>query len=170
MTAFQTNINQTLGFGVIGEILFDGPTRAEKLIMNSAGVPNIVGYAFTKSNATGVATVGGAITPGSTVFAGILSDPKVYATYGTAAGGTLAPSLALPDQSDGEFVTMGEICAYVNGPANIGDQVVYATATGALSAVAPGAGAGTGNALVPNCTVVRYPTSAAGLVAIRLTN
>lgn len=169
MTAFQSTINRTLGFGIVGELLFDGPTRAEKLTINSAGVPNVIGYAYTKNNATGIASVGGAITAGASIFAGILSNPKVYASYGTTSGGPLGPNLALPDQTEGEFVTMGLLCAYVNSAANIGDQVVYATATGALSAVAPGAAAGTGFAYVPNCFVDRYPTSAAGLVCIRLT-
>ena len=169
MTAFQSTINRTLGFGVVGEFLFDGPERAERLTINSAGTPNVIGYAFTKNNATGIASVGGAITPGTSVFAGILANPKAYVSYGTAGGGPLAPTLILPDQAEGTFVTMGLLCAYVNTAANIGDQIIYATATGALSAVAPGAAAGTGNALVPNCFVDRYPTSAAGLVCIRLT-
>lgn len=166
---FQSTVNIQLGFGVVGEILLAGPKRAEKLTMNSSGTPNVIGYAFTKSNTTNVATVGGAITNGSTVFAGILANPKEYATSGGSTG-TLSPTLTLPDNTDGDFVTMGEMVVTLTTAANIGDVVIYATATGALAAVAPGAAAGSGNVIVPNCTVVRYPTSAAGLVAIRLTN
>lgn len=165
---FQSNVNIDLGFGVNGELIVDGPVRAESLIVNSSGANNTVGFAFTKSNSTNVASVGGAIASG-VVFAGILVNPKDYALFGTTSG-TLTPSLNLPDNAQGEFLTMGTIVVAVTGAANIGDQVQYNLTTGALSCVAPGASATTGNALVPNAVVYRYPTSASGLVAIRLTN
>jgi hypothetical protein len=168
MSAFQSTVNITYAYGVIGELINDGPLRASKATINSSGTPNVIGYAYTKSNTTDIATVGGAITNGSTVFAGILANPKEYSTSGTTSG-TLTPTLTLPDQSDGDFVLMGTMVVALTTAANIGDLVVYATATGALGAVAPGAAAGSGNAFVPNC-VVRNLTSVAGLVAIRLTN
>jgi hypothetical protein len=168
MSAVQTTVNINYGFGVIGEVIQDGPTRASSRIMNSSGTPNVIGYAYTRSNTTDICTVGGVITNGSTVFGGILVNPKAYASYGTTAG-TLAPTLTLPDNWQGEFLEMGTIVVTLTTAANIGDLVVYATATGALGAVAPGAAAGSGNAFVPNA-VVRSLTSAPGLVAIRLTN
>ena len=81
-----------------------------------------------------------------------------------------APTLAIPDNTDGEFALMGQYFAALTSAANIGDQVIYNTTTGALAAVAPGAAAGTGNAYVPNCFVDNFPTSAAGIVSVRLTN
>ena len=320
MTAFQSTVNITYAFGVPGEQIQDEPFRAESLIMNSSGTPNIVGYAFTKSNQTNVASVGGtprtatgsitasavgntittatisgfvmtvtaigagsvlaagqtlatgtggAVAPGTVivsqltgtagstgtyqvnisqtvttgsilvsgggltvtvnasavlqpgdllsggtlaagttitaygtltgaagstgtaaiststastsgtvtvaaqgpgiVFAGILVNPKVYASIGTTAG-TLTPTLTLPDNAQGEFCTMGTVVVQMAGPANVGDLVQFATATGALSAVAPGSSATGGNVLIPNCVVWRFPTVANGLCAIRLTN
>jgi len=168
MSAFQSTVNTNYAFGVIGELIQDGPQRASSRIMNSSGTPNVIGYAYTRSNTTDICTVGGAITNGSTVFGGILVNPKAYSSNGTTAG-TLVPTLTLPDNAQGEFLEMGTIVVNLTTAANIGDLVVYATATGALGAVAPGSGAGSGNAFVPNA-VVRSYTSAAGLVAIRLTN
>lgn len=166
----QSTINVNLGFGVPGELIEEGPQRAESLIVNSAGAnPNVIGYAYTKSNTTNIAKVGGTIAAG-TVFAGILANPKVYSAYGTQAGGTLAPTMQIPDQSQGEFLQMGTVVVSIAGPANIGDLVIYNQTTGALSAIAPSATPGAGSALVPNATVWRFPTTANGLVAIRLTN
>lgn len=169
MTAgnFQSSVNIGLAFGVPGELIVDGPTRAESLTLDSNG--GTVGHAFTKSNSTGVATMGGTITSGSTVFAGILVNPKVYAACGTTTS-PLDISMSLPANAQGEFLTMGTIVVYLTAAANIGDLVQYNTTTGALSTVAPGSSATTGNALIPNAVVYRYPTTGAGLAAIRLTN
>lgn len=167
MTAatFQSTVNINLGFGVVGELIVDGPQRVESLALDSSG--GTIGYAFTKSNSTNVATMGGTITSGSTVFAGILVNPKAYASFGST--NPLDPTLALPGYAQGEFLTMGTIVVALTGAGNIGDIIQYNTTTGALSALAPGSSATTGNALIPNAVVYRYPTSAAGLVAIRIT-
>lgn len=168
MSAFQTALNQTYGFGVIGELISDGPQRVSPRTMNSSGTPNVVGYAYTRSNTTDICTVGGAITNGSTVFGGILVMPKAYASYGTTAG-TLAPTLTLPDNALGEFMEMGTIVVALTTACNIGDIVVYNLTTGALACVAPGASAPGGSAIVPNAVVRSYNT-ASGIAAIRLTN
>lgn len=237
---FQSTVNVNLGFGVPGEIIFDGPTRVEPLQINSAGLSNVIGYAFTKDAATNTARVGGVIGTGSasvtgsisgatltvtavgsgliqpgmtlsgsgvtagttvvavltgsggvgtylvsasqtassttitgtgngSVFAGILANPKVYASVGTAANGTLAPSLILPDNATGEFMLTGIVVAQLaSGNANIGDQLQFNCATGALTAVAPGASASANNILVPNASIFRYPQTGSGLVAVRI--
>lgn len=168
--AFQSTVNPYQGFGVPGELLLDGPTRAERLTINSGGAtPNVYGYAATKSATTNVASMGGTITSG-TPFAGIMASPKEAQLSGTSAGGTLAPTLAIPDQSDADFVTMGTLVAQLGTAANIGDLVTYNLTTGALGAVATGSAAPSGSAIVPNAVVYRYPLAAAGLTAIRLTN
>ena len=240
---FQSTVNKDSAFGVPGEILFDGPSRVESLILNSGisltSQTNTIGYAFTKDRQTNIARVGGVIGSGAasvtgsvatnvltvtavssgliepgmvisgtgvtsgsvvlavltgaggvgtylldrtstassttitgtgngSVFAGILVNPKVYGSVGTVAGGTLAATLALPDNTQGEFMITGVICARVTAAAAIGDLLQFNAATGALSTVAPGASASTGNILVPNGTIFRFPTSAAGLVAVRI--
>lgn len=165
---FQTTINVTYAFGVIGEILNDGPTRAATRVVNSSGAANVVGYAYTRNNQTDICAVGGTIASG-TVFGGILVMPKSYASYGTTAG-TLVPTLNVPDNTNAEFLEMGTIVVALATACNIGDLVVYDTTTGALSTVAAGSGsAGTGKAFVPNALVRTY-NAAAGIAAIRLTN
>ena len=169
MTAatFQSTVNINLGFGIPGELIVDGPQRVDSLTLDSNG--GTIGLAFTKSNTTNVATQGGTVGTG-VLFAGILVNPKVYASYGSVGGNPLDPTLFLPANSQGEFLTMGTIAVTIVGAANIGDLVQYNTTTGVLSAVAPGDSATTGNALIPNCVVWNYPQSATGLTAIRITD
>jgi hypothetical protein len=169
MTAatFQSTINVTLGFGIPGELIVDGPQRVDVLNLDSVG--GYIGTAFTKSNTTNVASQGGTIASG-VVFAGILVNPKVYASFGPVVGSPLDPTLFLSGYNTGEFLTMGTIVVNVTAAANIGDLVQYNTTTGVLSTVAPGASATTGNALIPNAVVWNYPTTSAGLVAIRITD
>ena len=169
MSNFQSTVNINYGFGVIGEMFQDEPSRVESLIVNSSGAGNTVGLAYTKSNTTNIATLGGAIVNGTNVFAGILVNPKVYASLGTTAG-TLTPTLVIPDNTQAEFLTFGTIVVALTGSANIGDIVQYNNTTGALSALAPGSTVTTGNTFIPNCVVYKFPTTGAGLVAIRITN
>jgi hypothetical protein len=169
---FQATVNVLQGFGVPGEVQLHSPKRAESLIINSAGAtPNVYGFAATKSNTTNIAKMGGAITNGSTVFAGIMVNPKAATLFGTTAG-TLAPTLAIPDNQQADFLTMGDVTVAVNTACNIGDLVSYSTTTGALSTYAPGGTVPAGTATVPNAVVYRYPVTAVGggLTVVRLTN
>lgn len=165
---FQSTVNVNLAFGVVGELIQDGPQRADVLQLDSNG--GTVGRAFTKSNTTNVATQGGTIVSGTSVFAGILVNPKHYSSYGPSGENPLNPTLTLAGYSNGQFLTMGTIVVSLTGAANIGDIIQYNQTTGVLSAKAPGSSADAGNTLIPNCTVWNFPTAAAGLVAIRLTN
>lgn len=167
---FQSVVNVKQAFGVPGEVLTDEPTRAQSLIVNSAGKPNMIGSAFTKDASTGIASVGGAIGPGI-VFAGILANPKEYASFGSG-GNPLAPTMHIPDNNQGDFLEMGCIVVNVSTACKIGDAVFFDTATGALSTAAPGDSAPAGTEQVPNAYVHRYPVTNAngGLTAIRLTN
>lgn len=165
---FQSTINYAQAFGVVGELIKDGPQRATSRVLNSSGTAQTIGYGFTVNAATGVAQVGGTIGAGR-IFGGILVHPKEYASYGTAAGGPLAPTLVLPDNAQGELLEMGQIVVYSTTACNEGDQVCYHQTTGAISTVAPGASAGAGTAIVPNA-FVQTPTAAAGLIQIKITN
>ena len=169
MTAatFQSTVNINLGFGIPGELIVDGPQRVDSLTLDSNG--GTIGLAFTKSNTTNVASQGGTIGTG-VLFAGILVNPKVYASYGSVGGNPLDPTLFLPANSQGEFLTMGTIVVTIVGACNIGDLVQFNETTGVLSTVAPGASATTGNQLIPNAVVWNYPQTATGLTAIRITD
>ncbi|MDR0736615.1 MAG: hypothetical protein LBF51_07275 [Zoogloeaceae bacterium] len=149
---FQKNIDYDQGFGVVGEIAFDGPTRALPGVLKSAvAANNVVGRWFTR-NADGTFGAGGTGAEG-----GILANPKTYAAQGTIADGTLAPTLTLRNDEVVEFVTEGEIIVSLAAAAAQGDDVHYATATGILKAVAPGTAPVTGYAAVPGAKVSRFP-------------
>lgn len=167
--SFQQTVNTDLGFGVIGEIAFDGPTRAlSARVVSGDAANNVVGRAFfyTDDSDGDIVEAGGA----ALTFAGILANPKTYALNGTAAGGPLAASLALPNNAQGELLFMGEIIVALPAAANIGDVVYSTDATGVLTTTAPGAAAPAASTLVPNATVSRYAIGAAGLAVIKLTN
>lgn len=143
MAELQTTVGIFNALGIPGDLAFDGPIRAKAYNLYSAGVPNVVGYAYTVTaganpNPTGAAgNAGNAKVGGTGVFAGILTNPKEYPLRGTALGGPLAPSLVLPDYAVGELLTMGEIFVNLPGPANVGDLITYDPLTGALNSIAP---------------------------------
>lgn len=157
----QASVSQKQGFGVAGDLFSNGPVRTKPYTLVSTPAVNTIGNAFTIT-AEGVATAGG----DAGIFAGILVNSKEYASLGTSAGGSLAPTLVLPDNTIGELLTMGEIVVSLSNAAVIGSGVYYADATGAL-----GCGtASTGQTQIANAKVVRYATSGAGLAVIELTN
>lgn len=165
---FQSTININLGFGIPGELIVDGPQRVDSLTLGSTA--GTIGLAFTKSNTTNVASMGGTITPGTSVFAGILVNPKTYALDGYNSSSQLDPSMTLAPYSQGEFLTMGTIVVNIVGAANIGDLIQYNNTTGVLSAVVPGGTVTAGNTFIPNAVIWNYPTTATGLTAIRITD
>lgn len=124
----QSSVLTTQGFGVIGEVFSDSPRRSKSWTLTSSA--NTIGYAYT------IASEGNVVIGGTGDFGGILANPKSYATSGTTAGGTLAATLILPQYTQGELITMGEMIVYLGTAAAIGDKVVYDTTTGALTTVA----------------------------------
>lgn len=131
---FQSTVALDIGFGVPGEWFTDSPTRAQPGIIDSVGTspPNRVGRVYTQvAGADGHCTIGGAITDG-TPFFGILMNPKNYALRGTSGGGTLAPSLDLPQYSEGEFATMGQPIVTLPAACKVGDLLDYIIADGSL--------------------------------------
>ncbi|OJW21176.1 MAG: hypothetical protein BGO49_24495 [Planctomycetales bacterium 71-10] len=144
VAAFQSTVNIWSAAGVVGEQAFDGPMRAAPYNLYSAGVPNLIGNAYTVTSGgnpdpvPGSGIAGTAQVGGSGTFAGILINPKDYASYGTTGlGGPLNPTLVLPDYSIGQLAIMGEFFVNLPGPASIGDLVTYDPLTGALNSVTP---------------------------------
>lgn len=173
--SFQSTVNFAPGFGVPGSQYDDGPIRCEPFILTSNPNLNIFGYAFSVIN-QGNAQVG---NPGGTnVFAGYLVNPKNSALYGSG-GDPLAPTLVLPDGSEGQLLNMGSIVVSLTlpnpGQINIGDLVIYDNVTGALSTITPATALPVGKS--PGYAVVdRYTPNTAtgagqfGLAVIRVTN
>lgn len=162
MSAVQSTVNVFYAFGVPGEFYFDGPQRAGVYnIESDSAAYNIIGAtAFT--TADGVDAKAGGVIGNGRVFAGILAQPKVYATSGTTAG-ALAPTLTLPNHGTGEFATMGYLVVTLPAAAALGDLVLMDTTTGALSTVSPNfaaTGAASGSATL---TVSLLTTGSIGI-------
>lgn len=134
----QHTVNRNYATGLIGEILRDGPIRANPARINNAtATPNRVGRAFTyvgDSDITGAtrSMLGQEVAPGGTGgFFGILGIPKHYALYGTNSpapgemGGPLSPTMDLPDGSEGEFVNMGIMLLELRNGADAAGVIPY---------------------------------------------
>lgn len=173
--AFQSSVNINMGFGVVGDLfLADGGVRGQPALLSSGDAANnVVGRAFTTSN--GADSSGEAITVtagGTGAFAGILANSKVYASYGTSAGGTLAPTLTLPNGTIGELVnaTAG-IIVTLGAAANVGDWIEFAQATGILYPLAAGGTVTTGRAIIDSARVERYDiTSGLAVISLGMVN
>lgn len=78
----QSTVNINSVFGVPGEIIFDGPQRAESVIINSSATaqPNTIGYAATRNAATGVCGIGGVSSPGTSTVTGSISGTTLTVT------------------------------------------------------------------------------------------
>lgn len=139
-------------------------TVVQRQLTGAAG--GVGTYQLDRSSTASSTTITGA--GNGQVFGGILVQPKGYSAVGTQAGGTLAPTLAIPDGTLGQFASMGVLVVNSTGAANIGHQVQFNSVTGALSCVAPGASATSGNTLIPGAAVWGQNTAAAGLIAIKL--
>jgi hypothetical protein len=167
---FQSTVRTVQTAGIVGEVVFDGPQRAEPKILRSTDADlNIIGRAFTQDPDLSPDASNIVVAGGTGVFAGILVNPLVYATGGTAAG-ALQPTLVLPNETNVEVLVMGTIIVDLSTDANIGDDVHFVEATGVLLAVAPGTTPAVGNAVVPNTRVTRQNIPAPGLAYIQLTN
>lgn len=172
---FQQTVGNNIGFGVPGELYLEGPLRGQPGTLNSTpATNNVIARAFTVLT-DGTASFDTPADPrplvmragGDGVFGGILANPKVYASYGTPTGGTLASNMQLPNGAVAEFVleTAGLI---VQMPAafEVGDFVYFNTTTGVLSSAAPDAAAPAGTARVPGGRIAYFNSAAAGLAVI----
>lgn len=138
--SFQQTVNIQLAAGIPGALYDDSPVRSAPWELVSANAAyNIIGAtAYTATSAdpgTGIAS-GVAAAGGTGQFVGVLSNLKVYATAGSG-GNALNPTVALPNYTIGELITMAHMWVALPGSANVGDQVSYDQTTGALSTFAP---------------------------------
>ena len=160
---FQSTVRIDQTTGIVGDIIIDGPMIGVPAILNSTSAANnVIGRAFRHIDSSDLEVSADAATG---VFAGILANSKVYATSGTAAGGTLAPTLVLPNNSEVELVRVtAGIVVLLSTTASIGDNVFYATATGILAA-----NSGTtlaNHVLIDGAHIVRNNLSGSGRLAI----
>ena len=163
---FQSTVRINQTTGIVGDIVLDGPIIGAPAILNSTSAANnVIGRAF-KHLANEDLEVSADAASGA--FAGILVNSKHYATSGTTAGGTLAPTIILPNNMEVELVTFtAGVLVSLSTDASIGENVFYADATGILAAAA-----GTtlsSHTLIAGARVVRNNISAAGLAIVELT-
>lgn len=162
----QQSVSLKQAFAVVGEFYDDSPRRAAPFMLDSTDAANnVIGRVFSIKS-EGVAQAGGAGAASAGTLAGILVNPKRYASFGTSAGGPLAASLTLANGTNAEFATMGHIVVTVPGDCAIGDAVKFNTTTGVIGTGAPGGG----EAALPNATVFYYDPTQAGLAVISITN
>jgi len=144
--AFPTTVNTAQAYGIPGELAFEGPLRAKAMILDSADAAyNVFGRAFT-TKSEGVAQAGG-----TGPFAGILANPKTAVSFGTAAGGPLAPSNVLPNGAVQDIADMGIMYVTLAAAAKIHDRVFYDNVTGILGTA--GDFSGTGSITTTTLTV-----------------
>jgi hypothetical protein len=146
--AFQSTVYNNIPFGLPGELGDNGPYRANTALIYGNGNANTVGStAYTWASAPNLEinttyqadTWAQANAGGTGPFAGILAGPHVYVNRGTTGGGTLAPTLVIPDYTESELLIIGTMWVILTAPANIGDLVTYNTTTGVLGTVPYGA-------------------------------
>lgn len=161
----------------VGQVLnAAGVTAGTTITAFQAGATGGVGtYTVSVSQTVASGTI--TATGNGRTFAGILANPKVYAARGTQAGGTLAPTLILPGNVQGEFAVMGTIWVNSATAANLGDVACYNPITGAIGFYNPTSTLPAGYVAFPNGGAgnvenytVYYTTTNPGLVALRMTN
>ena len=131
---FQSTVRIDQTTGIVGDIVIEGATDGTPAILQSTDAANnVIGRAFR--HVAGSDTDASADVAAGAPFAGILANSKRYATSGTASGGTLAPTLTLPNESEVDLVSFtAGILVELSTVATIGQNVFFATATGILAA------------------------------------
>lgn len=166
---FQSTVNFDNAYGLVGELVVDGPIRAEPGILRSVDAANnVFGRVFSEAAAApGIWRAGN--TDGAGVRFAILFNPKEFVSYGTASAGPLAPTITLANETTAAFLTMGEVWAASLNAAAVGNEVIFATATGIISTQAPAATPGAGLARLATAVVGRNPGAAGGVFPLRIT-
>lgn len=134
---FQTAVSLAQGFGVPGEQFDNSPVKSQPFTLVSADAAyNIIGATAYTVSSEGIAAAGGTGN-----FAGILMNPKSQASSGTTAGGTLAPTLTLPNYAVGELMSEGSAILTLGATTDQASFTgVIAVTTGILTVSALAAG------------------------------
>lgn len=142
---FQSTVYINQAIGVPGDIYSNQPLSVSTATLDSdVAANNVFGRAFTINDEANQPTSVQAGQPGTRAWAGILVNPKEYASFGVA-GNPLAASLVLPNGAIGQFCTQGQVIVQLEisppetaGVANVGDLVIFENATGKLSSIPAG--------------------------------
>ncbi|OCJ20013.1 hypothetical protein [Serratia sp. 14-2641] len=162
---FQQKVNFDYGFGVVGEVSFDGPLRAKPGILKSADqANNVFGRVFTL-NDDGTVAAGG-----EGAFWGVLGNPKEHTFTGRI--GDEGSNAFVPNGVSAAFYDMAIINMLTSEAAKVGFNLWYSTATGETVALDASVGSLAGHLQVPNAKVARLPQASAdgGIIVVQLTN
>jgi hypothetical protein len=174
VATFQSTVRIDQTTGIVGDIIRQGPMRAQPAILNSTlPANNVIGRAFNYLNSVSDLDVTADVAG---LFAGILVNSKVYATSGDGVG-ALNPTLVLPNETQVELLTMGIIIvdlslASTSNPSTIiGSDIWAQDSTGILVGVASGLAGPASYTQVPNTVIsLRNVDLIPGLAIITLTN
>jgi len=153
-------INVQQSTGIAGQIDLNVPKVIQPYFLDSSvlAVPNEIGFAYTF-----LASSDDTVTAGGTgVYAGILVDPKVYASFGDGTD-TFAPVTALQNAETGQFLLSGSCLVNIAEAADNGDQLFYDETTGELFATVAGGRTAILNSRI-QCTI-----AAPGLTRVLIT-
>ena len=118
------------------------------------------GYAFTNGAEDGTAIIGG-----EGVFAGVLTNPKMYANYAN-----LKPSMTLPNGSQGGLCTFGHLFVKSAAKFAIGNIAAYDKTTGAISAYVNSEAVPANAVVIPNSRFIKYSGDAGTVAVLELGN
>lgn len=166
----QNIVKFDIGNGIAGELALEGFLKAQPGVLSSAApANNVVGRLFSQDPTTGKWRAGNPGTNG-TAFA-ILANPKVYASNGTVAGGSLAPTMTLPNEANVELVT-STAGIWVNSltAADLDETPYFSTVTGEIAAYKSGDTPAANFVALVGGKFVRFPQAATGgLMVLALT-
>lgn len=135
----QSTVTNFIGSGVPGSLFDNSPFRDNVYTLDSADPAdnNIGSTVFTfKAGEDGIVEAGN--PTGVAFYGGFLVNVRNHASYGTPAGGTLAPTLNLLNGTPADILSMGLIWVTLPNIAVVGDQIVYDNVTGAITAIPRG--------------------------------
>lgn len=139
--SFQSAVGFTYTQGFVGQIITEVPHVITSWRLDGqSALPNNFGYAYTYSSDTvNPAPAHGsanneniAVVGGTAAFAGILVNPQEFALSGTAAGGTLAPTLALAPYERAQLLTKGQCVVPFTTAVTYGAAIGFDPDTGAI--------------------------------------
>ena len=174
--AFPATVRTDIASGFPGDLALDGPTYATPVVLADNGTPAnlVIGRVMSidKVSADPQIAVPGRIGSGY-ALPGILVSRGQQASYGTAAGGSLAQTMVLPAGAVAEvlhgcagvFVTI----ALNAGFGRPGNLVIFHTTTGVLDGLTPGTALPANHEVLLGATFVRDLASPEGLAIISLT-
>lgn len=166
---FQTEINQNLAAGVVGEYADDSPRREKPYILlgqkDEEGTEKITVYpeiacVFTHADEEGQAVIGG-----RGVFAGVLVNPKAFANYKG-----LNATLELPNGIQGGLCTFGHINVAPTTAFAIGSVAAYDPATGKIGAYASDSAIPETSVKIANAEFIGHAGNAGEVAVLQLGN